>query len=392
LYLGVATAFAFAAVLTVLFDQLHAQSTDRAESIDPTKLPLLEQSDLRYLGAFAVDPTDGTDGNEGRLTWGGRALSVNPTTNTLMMSGHDHHGRMCEVSIPSDFERGTRAVQPCVDVAEGRLKEIDEGSISLGGSLIFRGRLIVSAYSYYDADNNQERSHFVSGLNLSQAGDVQGPFRVGKDQEAGFVSGYMGHVPEEWQELLGGPALTGNCCLTIISRTSSGPAVSAFNPDDLGKENKVRAAELLGYPLSDALARGDSKNLLFNLTTAIKGVALPAGTRSVLFIGAIGEGDYCYGELRQCPDPAGGSKGPHMYPYRHQVWAYDANDLADVKRGRKRPWEPRPYATWHITDMNDRGTASIAGAAYDQTTRRLYVTEHYGDHPRVHVYEIAEKK
>ncbi len=364
----------------------------RAQSADPTTFPRLSADNISYLGSFAVDGTDGTDAKEGLLTYGGRALSVNATARTLMIGGHAWHNRLCEIAIPDDFERGTRVVQPCSDVTEGRLSRIDDGPINLGGSLIYKGRLIVSAYSFYDADANQERSHFVSGLNLSQADDAQGPFRVGKDQEAGFVSGYMAHVPEEWQSLVGGPALTGNCCLSIISRTSSGPALSVFNPDDVGRENPVPATELVGYPLEDSLAPGNTRNLLFNLTAFIAGVAFPSGTRSVLFIGRIGEGNYCYGEVTECPDPASPYKGPHMYPYRHQVWAYDVLDLIEVKRGKKRPWEVQPYATWRLTEMDDTGSANINGAAYDLTTRRLYITEDYGERPFVHVYEIAAIK
>ncbi len=378
-----AAMIAIVAALTVPTHSLRAQSTDA------TKLPRVSAEDMKYIGSFAVDDADGSNAKEGLLTYGGRALSVNPATQTLLIGGHAWYNRLCEVAIPEDFERGTRVVQPCTDVTEGRLKNIDDGPVNLGGSLVYKSRLIVSAYSYYDADGNQERSHFVSGLNLTQSGDVQGPFRVGKDQSAGFVSGYMGLVPEEWQSLLGGPALTGNCCLSIISRTSSGPALSVFNPDDVGRENPVPATELVGYPLDEELAPGKQRNLLYNLTAEIKGVGFPAGTRSVLFVGRIGEGNYCYGEVSECPDPASQYKGPHAYPYRHQVWAYDALDLVEVKRDKKRPWEIRPYATWRLTEMNDKGSAYIAGAAYDQTTRRLYITEEYGERPRVHVYEIA---
>jgi hypothetical protein len=362
----------------------------RAQSVDPTKFPLVSADDVKYIGSFEVDASDGTDTKEGWVSWGGQALSVNSAARTLLMSGHAWYRRLCEVAIPDDFERGTRVVQPCSDVAEGRLKQIDDGAeTALGGSLVYKGRMIFSAYSTYDADGSQEKSHFVSGINLSQTGDVQGPFRVGKDEGAGFVSGYMGLVPDEWQSLLGGPALTGNCCLSIISRTSSGPALSVFNPDDIGREDPVPATELLGYPLDEALAPGTQKGLLYNDSTIIRGVAFPSGTRSVLFIGRIGEGDFCYGEVTACPDPGSPYKGAHMYPYRHQVWAYDALDLLQVKQGAKRPWEVQPYATWRLTEMNSDGTATVAGAAYDQTTRRLYVTTDFGDYPRVHVYEIA---
>lgn len=384
---GPCLAAVFVAVLTVPLPSL------RAQSVDPTKFPLVSAGDLKYIGSFAVDVDDGTGAKEGSLGYGGRALSVNTTAHTLLIGGHAWYTRLCEIAIPDDFERGTRVVQPCSDVTEGRFTQVDDGSaVDLGGSLIYKGRVIVSLFSSYDADGNQERSHFVSGMNLSLPGDVQGPFRVGKDQGAGFVSGYMGLVPEQWQTLFGGPALTGNCCLSIISRTSSGPALSVFNPDDVGRENPVPATELVGYPMEDQLAPGTERNVLFNWTATIKGVALPSGTRSVLFFGRIGEGPYCYGEVSQCPDPANSYKGPHMYPYRHQVWAYDAMDLLEVKRGKKRPWEVRPYATWRLNEMNDKGSATIAGAAYDDATRRLYITEDYGDYPRVHVYEVAAIK
>lgn len=379
-----------AAALIVAMALMVPSPALRAQSVNPTRLPLVSERDMKYIGSFVVDASDGTDTKEGVVAWGGRALSVNSEAKTILLSGHAWYNRLCEIAIPEDFERGTRVVQPCSDVAEGRLKQVDDGTdTSLGGSLVYKGRLIFSAYSTYDADGNQEKSHFVSGLNLAQTGDVQGPFRVGKSGEAGFVSGYMGLVPQEWQALLGGPALTGNCCLSIISRTSSGPAVSVFNPDDVGREGTVPAKELLGYPREDALAPGTERNLLYNDSTVIRGVAFPSGTRSVLFIGRIGEGDYCYGETELCRDPAGPYKGVHMYPYRHQVWAYDANDLVQVKEGKKRPWEIRPYATWRLMEMNDSGSATIAGAGYDQATRRLYVTTEFGDNPRIHVYEIA---
>lgn len=371
---------------------LAASGGVRAQTdTDPAKSPLLAQDDLHYIGAFEVDPSDGSDAKEGTLAWGGRALGVNSDAHTLLMSGHDWYNRLCEVAIPDDFSRGTRVVQACSDVAEGRLKDIDHNAdVRLGGSLIYKGRLILSAYVYYDADGSQEKSHFVSGLNLAQTGDVQGPFRVGKE-EAGFVSGYMGLVPQEWQEPFGGSALTGNCCIPIIARTSSGPALSVFDPDELGKESSVPAKELLGYPLDNPIADPETINPYFTRADFIGGVAFPTGSRSVLFVGRHGSGKPCYGEPGACQDRAGKYKGEHAYPYVHQVWAYDANDLLAVKRGKDRPWEPKPYATWRLSEMNDSGDATVAGAAYDPATRRLYITQEYGDHPKVHVYEIGKK-
>lgn len=353
----------------------------------PTSLPLVQQGNLRYLGSFGLPRNDGSGVAAGDLAYGGTAMGMS-ASGGLFVAGHDQTQRLCEVSIPA--LGGTATIrQRCVDVTEGRMLQIDNEGIKLGGSLVYNGRLIVSAFSFYDADGDQVTSHFVSGTTLASTGDVTGPVRVGT-APAGFVSGYMGLVPAEWRALLGGPALTGNCCIPIISRTSSGPAVSVFNPDDVGRVSPVPARQLLGYPLATPLANADTANPYYTRADNIGGVAFPPGTRSVLFIGRHGTGLPCYGLASECNnDKANIYKGEHSYPYAMQVWAYDANDLLAVKNGTKQPSQLRPYATLRLPEINSSGTASIAGATFDPATRRLYVSERYEESPRVHVYEIT---
>src|SRR5262249_38674570 len=156
-------------------------------------------------------------------------------------------------------------------------------------------------YDYYDGCGcNAVSSHFVSGLNLSVRGDVTGPFRIG-DVNPSFVSGFMMPVPAEWQATLGGPMLTGNCCLSIISRASFGPAAFAFDPANLGALAPVPATPLVEYPqahptLGTWNSTWDGVTALFNSTTQIKGAVLVQGTRSVLFFGRQGTGTFCYGQ------------------------------------------------------------------------------------------------
>jgi hypothetical protein len=373
---------------TTLAVCLLAVSPASVSAQTPIGQPLLQASDMRYLGSFPLPVNDGTGADEGRLTFGGFAPTINPATQTLILAGHDWYSRLCEVQLPSGAGQVAPIVQPCTDVTEGRLGLIDRDSIKIGGTLVWNGRLIVSAYAYYDADGNAQLSHFASGLNFGVGGDVQGPFQVGT-AGAGFVSGYMGVVPEEWRALFGGPALTGQCCLSIISRSSSGPSVSVFNPDDVGRVSPVPATTLLGYPLSHPLAPNDRQNELFNNATNITGVAFPSGTRSVLFIGRQGLGPYCYGEGAACGDPVSSSKGTHAYPYVLQVWAYDANELLAVKLGLREPWSVRPYATWRLPEFSTSGGDHLAGATYDPATRRLYVVRSYGESPRVHAYLLG---
>ncbi len=350
------------------------------------ELPLLSLADLTYVGAFRVPNQDG-DGNS--LGYAGHALGYYPANHSLFFGGHDWYQLLCEIGVPAEINLTQTAdvLQDCTDVTEGNLDTIDDGSIKLGGTLVYNGRLLVSAYSYYDADGSQSVSHFTSSLDLGSGGDLGGPYAVGN--WAGIVSGYMGLVPPEWQAALGGPAFTGNCCLSIISRTSYGPALSIFDPDSVGSVVPAPAESLLHYPSSHPLADWDATSPLFNGTTQIRGVAFPPGSRSVLFFGRQGVGEFCYGGGEECGDPVSSYQGTHAYPYVHQVWAYDALELQAVKEGSKEPWDVLPYALWRLDDMDSTGSATLAGAVYDPTSGRVYLTEAYGEEPVVHVYELT---
>jgi hypothetical protein len=136
------------------------------------------------------------------------------------------------------------------------------------------------------------------------------------------------------------------------------------------------------------LAEWDATSPLFNGSTQVRGVALPPGARSLLFFGRHGIGEFCYGTGEDCGDPVDSSQGTHAYPYVHQVWAYDLNELAAVAAGDRQPWEVQPYAVWRLDEMDNSGSASLSGAAFDPASGRVYLTENFGESPQVHVYQI----
>ena len=113
-----------------------------------------------------------------------------------------------------------------------------------GGVLPWLGRVVTSAYVYYDGSALGAKSHWA-GANVAS---LSGPYKVGTDR-AGMVGGYMGAIPPEWRALLGGPALTGQCCIPIIGRSSFGPSVSVFDPADLGVQATISSTMLIGYPI-----------------------------------------------------------------------------------------------------------------------------------------------
>lgn len=230
-------------------------------------------------------------------------------------------------------------------------------------------------------------------------GQTNGPLRVGP-LGAGFYSGYMATVPAEWQAKLGGPALTGQADLSVISRTSYGPGVFAFDPANM---NASGAKPLVYYPSDHpTLGPWDGANSLYSGADSVKGVVMPTGSSSVLFVGRHGS-TFCYGPGTSdaslagkpsgngvdpwCYDPESTVKGTHGYPYAPQVWAYDANQLASVRAGQLQPWEVKPYAVWKLPGLSGY---EIGGAAYDPATQRVYVSELFadGDQLLIHVFTV----
>lgn len=92
-----------------------------------------------------------------------------------------------------------------------------------------------------------------------------------------------------------------------------------------------------------------------------------------------------------CNDPIGPYKGTHAYPYISQVWAYDAVDLLAVKRGQKKSWEIKPYATWPIDTPFASAWGKLTGAAYDAATQRIFVAAMHNDgmYPLIHVFKVV---
>jgi hypothetical protein len=335
-------------------------------------------------------------------------MTFNPINGTLLING-------TEVNIPA-IRQGTLADLATATVRTPNRSWVDPGvficneSKIIGGVMPWGSDLIVSAYCYFDSGTEQ-RSHWR--VANGGAGAATGPVQVGTSG-AGFVSAWMTPIPVEWQGLLGGPALTGQGSIPVISRTSSGPAASVFNPADIGVKNPVPATPVVGYPHSDSgsmltLGTVESNGTLWNSTQWMGGMVFPNGTRSILFFaGRKAKGQFCYGpgttdqslhmttypgaplSEKWCYDPVNLDKGTHGYPYAHFVYAYDANDLVAAKNGQKAIWQVVPYATWEFDLPLQYAQRVIRGVGYDPVTKRVFLAAENGDgdNPLIHVLEV----
>jgi hypothetical protein len=373
-------------------------SPSEDENTPGTPNPLLvQQEDIEYLGAFLFPVAPA---GPSRFGYGGKAPAYYKDSagrETLFVEGHVWYpGYFAQVQIPAlvkatsttALKRAT-LLQSFSDITDGALG--GRSGDRMGASLIYKGRIISQSYVYYDADVSQEKFIGASGFNLATPNDFTG-FFAPSGINPGKLGTYSTVIPPEWRTSLGGPALSGACCLSIISRTNSGPGVSVFDPDHVGVENPVPFKEILGYPLEHPVKFGTqngactSQNGVFNCTTTITAAAFPENRSSVLFFGAHGEGPVCYKD--DGPESCRGTGGYNAPPYRAKVWAYDANDLLKVKNGTKKPWEISPYAIWTQNFSFNKDGVSISGGTYDPETRRLFLVESNGEDPIVHVLKI----
>jgi N-acetylmuramoyl-L-alanine amidase len=397
---------AVACLFVAAFISLSAQS-------DPSTLPRINFADITYLGGFRL-PSQFI--NSDGFTRGGYPITFNPSRNSLFIGSR--LGNVAEVTIPTVVNSNVITQLPFAtflqgfyEPTEGTLSQIaTNGEAAIAGLLVSADKLYGSASIYYDSTNTQRVSHYARSTTLSTT-SVVGMRQVWLDEKTGFVSGYMAHVPVEWQAKLGGPAITGQCCLPIISRTSWGPSAFAFKPTDILTMAKVPATPLLYYPDSHpTLGMWDNSNPTYGGTTQITGVAIIAGSRTALFFGRTGTGPFCYGNgtndpslngvmgpdgIQYCYDPTSAVKGQHAYPYNYQIWAYDLNDFAAVKAGTKMPWDIRPYGVWPFGLPFPEREVRIGGVGYDSSRQILYVSQLYGDpdgygyRPVIHALKVG---
>lgn len=367
-----------------------------AQSNDPSTLQRLSFSDVQYVGGFRL-PANMSNGES--FSFGGRQLAFNPNRNTLFVGSRS--GRVAEVSIPGavnstnpDAMPFASYLQPFSDPTEGRLSQIGTEGVAIDSFMVYGNRLYGTAFIYYDANNTQRASHYSRSLNLSEP-SFQGWSSVWQADKTGFVSGAMTPIPTEWQSVLGGPALTGQCCIPIVTRTSWGPSAFAFDPARVSQGSAVSASPLLYYTGEHpTLGKWDDNNPVYGATVSMGGMVLIPGTRTALYFGSIGVGANCYGNgtsnqalsgtigpdgEKYCYDPTSSDKGSHAYPYRYQIWAYDLNDFAAVKAGTKRPWEVVPYGVWPFDLPTTATTVKLGGVGYDAATQTIYLSQLYGD-------------
>jgi hypothetical protein len=412
---------------------------DPGDPVDPEEQPLLTQENFTYLGAFKLPSGSGPS----KYNFAGNAMCVyrDGSTVTLYMrtDAGDDGCYMGQVQVPStlgtapdqsDWPTATEIQTPTDVLHGGSLNSrtgYGDGGYAMG-SMVYGGRLILGAALQYGGGGGDGMRQFAAhNLTLSSSTGYTTTWceMDGDEYWTKKLGGPMCEVPEDWRELIGSPAITGNGMLSTITETSCGVAAYGFDPDEISSGGLIVGTPLLSYD-TDPTSGGRedvrkmsypnheaSQNDVMNLTSRYKGVFWMPGTRTIAFVGGHGRGPYDYGtawgtlplpsddgENHYVYDPAHallGIKGPCAPDldyaegnyYYHQVWLYDALDLVAVKNGAERS-HPLPYAIAYLSEMDPHVIATtIAGAAFDKVSGRLYVSATESGSPAVHVYQLS---
>jgi hypothetical protein len=396
---------------------------------------LIQSSGITYLGAFTV-PNAWVSSSQ-TTQYGGQAIGFNPNGNggagSLLiegLSGQNSSGLyVAEISIPSNanlytgssttgFTSSSTAsfVSPnssspyLWDISQGNYTKVGSGGANessncangwgLGGLYVnSSGTVYATSFCFYD---ELEEASGAEGAGLSvlplfthtdttssplSSSTYSGMYglNIGSNfpgNTGDLTSGALASIPSAYQSQLGGTMLVGANPkgMSQISRTSDGPALTAFNPANFGAANTfANASALVSYP-ENHQTLGTWGSVVTQYTSeadAFSAIAVPPNSGSVLVMGTHGVGGpglacpamptsgvNCYGEYTAncgevcmasppsgsgiptcgsqnstcggysrgtwdcCYDPVGlatnaGGHGNTAWPYVSYVWAYD---------------------------------------------------------------------
>jgi hypothetical protein len=355
---------------------------------------LLRKDNLAYIGSFRL-PVGYQPGTSkfGFPASPGNNLAYARDTKTLIVAGFAQEGKVSEVEIPALVDVRTagypslneaRMVRPFGDPTDGRYSRIGAigGNEYLVGGLFVdepRNRVLLNGFHYYDASHRQQVSLYASGRDFQVLNDAIGPAKIGA-LRCGYTTGYMANIPTPWQTKLKGEAIAGMFGMSIISRTSYGPAAFSFNPADMTGETEVPATPLLYYPPEFPLGPYDFQDPLHNGSSKPGGAVIPEGFDSILFFYRHGIGPFVYRYENIAP------------PYVSQVLAYRLADLAAAAAGEIEPWKLRPYDVWQFDFPTRTPTGDdsvyVQGVAYDPVRQWVFLQQNGWERPQIHVYQV----
>jgi len=387
----------------------------------------LRPDDLVYKGAFRLPGPSG----ESDWAWSGDALAYHPGGDakgpddgypgSLFGIGHDHQHHVSEISIPAPVVSKAKnladlptakTLQPFADVRAGHFTDYE---IPRAGLTVLppmgpqTAPKLYFCFGQHMHEGFKGPTHCWCDLDLAKP-NTAGPWRVGQWTEY-VTAHYLFAIPTAWAD-----AHTGGRCLATGrfrdgGQGGQGPALFAIGPW-LDGNPPAAGASLKAVPLllyTDVTAEQQHILRHYHHADEWTGAAwLTAGAKAaVVFVGTKGLGKCWYGFANGVVWPEEGpwppvppapndQRGWWSTGFEGQMLFYDPSDLAAVAAGKKKPWEPQPYAVKKIDDCllgikSPQQLTHVRGCAFDRQRGHLYVVEFRGDQEDkslVHVWTV----
>jgi hypothetical protein len=384
-------------------------------------------SDLTYAGAFRLPGGD----DEDSWGWGGQAFTYRPDGDptgpgdghpgSLFGTGHAWHQRLSEITIPrpvvSEAKKAdelpvAKTLQPLQNVYGDMYPELELPRVGLALLPAQKpqttGKLYFCRASHM-GEGQRIASHGWCELTLKDPKTAGGWCIAGADNYT--TAHYLFPISDAWakQHVNGFRLATGR--FRDGGQGSQGPVIFALAPWQDGNPPKrgaeLKAVKLLHY----SSVTDEEQHVLKNYHHSDEwtaGAWLTARDKAaVVFVGTKGEGKCWYGFANgvvwpeegpwpPIPDPPNDQRGWWSERFNAQMLFYDPADLADVAAGKKKPYEPQPYATMSIASFlfakkGPQQWYQTGGMCFDPARGWLYVAEYRGDgdKPLIHVWRVA---
>lgn len=377
---------------------------------------LLDVSQLVYLGAFRL-PAEHAGGIPGDNFFNCTkpVIGMGTSAGHLYVTGSDLGGTMevrtlAEIGIPAlidDDDLNALNIAALTQPFANLLDDVPvDGNAWTQGRVItglYRepnsGRVAVNVTAYYDTGippNSDTTLVLNQGSAIGVGGGKRGYFKMTGGARS---SGWISPIPAEFQGplALNGTHLFGNSDgYGINGRASIGPSAFVYDLASItgatppANGSTIAAQAVIDYPFDQPLTPIDDLTepgqIWTVLSNANYGFIVP-GTRTYLAIGK--SGGHASGSSYGVP-PWGGHSGFHPNDQSdtgNRYWAFRVDDMIAARHGQLSPHQVRPYAHGNLP-LRFQGQQlvghlhSVAGAAFDQASGRLYIALSFADDSR----------
>ncbi len=420
-------------------------------------------ADFTYLGAFRL-PLE--EDEENSFAWGALAMTFRPGgdpsgagdgfAGSLFLTGHPYQlpkGRqVAEISIPAPVKSKNaadlpkaRILQPLRNVTGETFAHFNElprvGLQYLDDPAA--GPKIHIAFGQHMGSDVKKGTHGAFDPDLARPA-FSGPWHIA-GHSTFSVNGYLFEIPKEWADKHVGGRVLATGRFREGGWSGMGPGLIAYKPWDesgasAGPGAALNAVSLIKYNTADEgvepgkilrqyqhpdeweggawLTTSTGKSAVLMAGTKSSGARCwygfvnPKGPQFPCVYGAQAEEEWScmMADGRPCPKEDrkecsghNGNRGWWSDRFEAQFILYDPGDLADVAAGRKKPYEPQPYAAVSLDNYlylnspeetmlgsGKQRRHRIGAVAYDRRGDLLYVMEPHADgaKPVVHVWRV----